>query len=303
MSSLTKKIIDKGLLWTIKAVFRFVIRKIFLLKNIFAEPYHNPTADELKQIENQLNELGIKPQDYQVPAQAFNQFKRTFQFPEDYHGGIQSGVWDEKHLEHFVALDILNLDSPESYPYIDIASCESPWAKMLKAQGNNAYSIDLVKSEKYADLDYYLQGDATQTAFESASISSASLQCAFEMFIQDNDTKLIKELSRILKVGGKVVISPLYTHLIPCYYQTPDYYGKDFGDEGAKRLIRRDCWGVAASRKYSADTLKSRVWDVAVKYGLTPKLLVLRNKSELGDNIYLHFILVIEKTDELTTND
>ena len=114
-------------------------------------------------------------------------------------------------------------------------------------------------------------------------------------FVKDNDIKLIEEIARILKPGGRVVISPLYMHTIPCYYQTPDYFGQDFGDLGAKRYIRRDCWGVPASRKYSAQTLKTRVWDIAIKSNLSPKILKIKNKEELGNNIYLHFILVLDK--------
>lgn len=181
------------------------------------------------------------------------------------------------------------------WPYVDIAGASSPWARILREQRREAYSIDLNSPLPYARLDYYLRGDATSTAFDPSSIGSVSLQCAYEMFSGDADTRLLCELARILKPGGRVVISPLYTHTYACCYQSPEYYGKPMGDAGATRYVRRHLRGVPASRKYSAQTLRERVWDPAPQAGLSPGLLVVRNKATFGRRIYLHFILTLDK--------
>ena len=158
-----------------------------------------------------------------------------------------------------------------------------------------AWSIDLDPHPWMEELPYYLQGDATASRFDSASMGSASLQCAYEMFQGDADTRLLKELGRVLKPGGRAVISPLYLHTEACYYQSPDHYGRDVGDAGATRYLRHEVWGIAASRKYSPQTLRERVWEPALAAGLRPGLQVLRNAADIGPNIYLHFILTLDR--------
>ena len=184
MNEIIGKIQSNGFVWTIRACIRFAIRKITLIKTCTAKIYSPPSQEDLIAIENNLKSMGVSSTDYYASTKKFTAFKNEYPFPKDYHGGLNSGVWDEKILEHFIAFDLLNLSAQESYPYIDIASNESPWAAILQNKGFCSYSIDLEKSDKFGHLDYYLEGDATKTNFENESISSASLQCAYEMFCQ-----------------------------------------------------------------------------------------------------------------------
>lgn len=166
---------------------------------------------------------------------------------------------------------------------------------LLRKAAIEAFSIDLAPTGPYADLPYYECQDATRTRFSDASIGSASLQCAFEMFIGDQDTGLIRELSRTLRAGGRAVIVPLYMHTHACYYQTPEYLGRVFGDSGATAYVRRDCWGIASSRKYSSATLIQRVWRPALDAGLVPSLRIVRNAREIYPLAYVYFILILDK--------
>jgi hypothetical protein len=234
-------------------------------------------------------------QDLLVDVKEFIRFVQEANLPSNYHGGLKGGVYYEKLLEHFVAWKFLGLGNCFEVPYVDIAACSSPWAMILRQKGIEAYAIDLSVPSKYSALGYYRNEDATRTAFANNSVGGVSLQCAFEMFVGSQDVDLLRELSRILMPGGRTVISPLYMHSVPCFYQTPEYYGKPYGDPESQGFIRRDCWGVPASRKYSPETLKSRVWDTAIAVGLLPAIYVLRNKKEIADGVYLHFILVLEK--------
>ena len=181
--------------------------------------------------------------------------------------------------------------------YVDVAAAGSPWAKTLRERKQiDAYAIDLCEvSDAYRDLPYYRVENATATSFADASITGVSLHCAYEMFMGQDDTRLIAELARILKPGGKAVILPLYMHTHYCAYSTPEYFGKGYSDPLAKEYVRLDCSGVPSSRKYDAAKLKERVLDPILAAGLKYQLLALRNKSEFGQNIYCHFILEIEK--------
>lgn len=294
--SLLQRITQKGPAGIASAVWRRAVRPLHLLRTAGAPQYAAPTAAQLRDIEQALRGLGMPVADYRADPAAFARFKQRLAFPADYHGGPGSGVYEEKLLEHFIAWDLLSLQShAASQPYVDIAGASSPWARLLRAQGLDAWSIDLAPHPSLAGLPYYLKGDATASPFEAGSVGSASLQCAYEMFAGDADTRLLVDLARILKPGGRVVIAPLYMHLQACYYQSPEHHGRDVGDAGAARYVRRDAWDVAASRKYSAATLLQRVWNPALAAGLQPGLLALRNGADFGPGIYLHFILTLAK--------
>ncbi|QSV66672.1 MAG: class I SAM-dependent methyltransferase [Aphanizomenon flos-aquae DEX188] len=263
-----------------------------------APVYKNPSSEELQQIENDLINLGIEILDYSPNLKNFIKFKSSAYFPSDYHGGIDSGVWDEKLLEHWVAFELLGLEhyQPDDI-YVDVAAASSPWAKTLRDKfGIFSFAIDLDKVGKnYKDLSYYRIENATATTFETNSVKGASLQCAYEMFINNDDISFIDEVARILKPGGKVIILPLYMHNHYCAYSTPEYYGKGYSDVEAKEYLRLDCLGVPSSRKYNAIKLKERILCTIQKNKLNYRLFAIRNKSDLGNNIYCHFILEVTK--------
>ena len=127
----------RGVLGTASYAARVAGRKLgwndFRFRNI--PRYQAPTADELSLIEKELRGLGIDVEDYQADAEAFRAFHAADLFPADYHGGIGSGVWDEKLLEHFIAFQLLGMkDFAGNDVYVDIAACNSPWAHALRTR-------------------------------------------------------------------------------------------------------------------------------------------------------------------------
>lgn len=294
-ATLTQRTIADGLRRVARTVAKQGRSLLYSMRGRKAEVYENPTNEELHSIELAMVRLGLTVADYSVDLQKLSEFTQLMAFPREYHGGKAGGVYEEKILEHFVAWDLLGLSRGGRLRYVDVAGASSPWVAILATKGIEAYSIDLKVPKMYSHLRYYIRGDATSTSFPDQFFDGASAQCAFEMFGGDSDMRLLAELHRILKPGGRAVIAPLYMHTHPCYYQTPDYWGRPLGDTGAKAYIRRDCWGVPASRKYSPHTLQDRVVKTAEKAGLIPKIHVLRNKGSIAGNIYLHFILVLDR--------
>lgn len=295
MSQPFQSLVQPGPVGPLRALARLAARRWLALRSRSVPAYRPPTPDELAAIEQALADQGMPCAEHRVEPAAFRDWCAQAGFPAGYHGGVAGGVFDEKLLEHYMAWQLLSLGSPAGAPYLDVAACASPWAKLLRERGIEAHAIDLAVAPELASLDFYHQADATRSPFADASIAAASLQCAFEMFTGDSDTRLVAELARILRPGGRAVVSPLYMHTHACHYQTPEFLGQATGDDGAKTYVRRDLWGVASSRKYSAATLKARVWEPALRAGLVPSLRVLRNGAELGEGIYLHFILVLDK--------
>jgi hypothetical protein len=236
-----------------------------------APHYANPTPAELESIERELAVLGVAVHDYAPSPASFKAFQAEDWFSAGYHGGIQGGVWDEKVLEHWIASERLGLMGygPDDV-FVDVAATTSPWVQRLRERkGLAAYAIDIDGvGPAYRHLPYYRKEDATQTTFPDASVRGASLHCAYEMFVGENDTRFLPEAARILTPGGKAVILPLYMHTHYCAYATAEYFGKGYSDPAEKEYIRLDCSGVPSSRKYDAAALKRRVLDPIIAMGM-----------------------------------
>lgn len=255
-----------------------------------------PTKNDLLQIEEALRVLGVEVRCLAPEVAAFEDFKDAFIFPDAYHGGKAGGVYDEKRLEHFLAYSLCSLGEPQKkLTYVDVAAGSSPWVRMLRSFGYEAYAIDLAIKPGFGHLGYYLKMDATALAFADESIDALSLQCAFEMFAGDSDVRFLDECRRVLRPGGVVVISPLYMHTHHCGYASPEYWGKGFADKEGLEYVQRGVRGIPFSRKYSPHTLAARILKRIVENGMTYELYRLTNQACLGDNIYCHFVLAVRK--------
>ena len=262
-----------------------------------ANEYHPPSSAQLQEIEGGLIRAGFDVDDYFIDQTAFSRFIDDRDFPSSYYAYSSSEVRTEKLLEHFIAWDLLDLESFGFEDlYLDIAAYASPWVKILREQGEvDAVAIDLGIGDAFADLPFYQEQDATRTSFTDQSVRGVSLQCAFEMFEGDSDVELIRELGRILRPGGKAVILPLYMHVEYCSYATPEHFGRGHALDGAKEYIRYGFSGVPSSRKYDVEHFNRRVADQAHLAGLDTRLLVARNTQDVGPDIYCHFVLEILK--------
>lgn len=272
-----------------KAYYRWAVRN--------APKHCDATMSELAKIESDLHAAGITVHDYAPKVEDFAAFQAANYFPQDYCGGVLASVWDEKLLEHWIAAERLGLMSYQpADTYVDIAAGSSSWAKVLRERlGISAFAIDLKVGPAYSELHFYKEENATSTTFADASVNGVSLQCAYEMFMRDDDTNLLKELARILKPGGKAVIVPLYMHTQYRAYTTPEYYGKGKSDPLAKEYVCCDWNGVPSARFYDVNQLKKRVLDPIGNLGMKYNLLILRNKTGMGKGVYCHFILEITK--------
>ena len=259
--------------------------------------YRNPDGGELRAIESELATKGHEVTPCVVESSDFRAFLEQCRFPENYHGGRNTGYWHEKVFEHFLSWRLLDMASfRDGDLYLDIAAGSSPWVRLLREQaGLRAFALDLTVRPPLNELRCYIESDATQTPFDPGSVRGIAMHCAFEMFAGESDVKVIREFARILAPGGMVVIVPLYMHTHYCCYSSPEYWGRGHGDRGAVEYVRPGTRNIPTSRKYDVDRLQERVLDVARCAGLTPQLLVLRNQAELSPEIYCHFVLMLRK--------
>lgn len=253
--------------------------------------------EDLTEIEAQLGEyVDIKKVNW-FSENEYLLFEEKLGFQEKYNKSANKR-YRRKIMEYYFVDKLLNFDEwNDKDIYLDIGAAGSPFAKYLRESKKiNAYALDLSKGE-YDELPYYIQEDATKTHFENGEISAISMQSAFEMFIGDADERFLEEASRILKKGGKVLISPLYMHKQYLSTVSPNYYNRGMADIGSLECIRVDCRGsIPLGRFYSVKSLNERILTRARKCGLTANIYSLPNEIvEKDDFVYLKFILLLQK--------
>ena len=296
-----KKILRYGFLGCAGIVYARVRRRVlgpyYRRKHKFATVHNPPDSRQLQEIERRIiEEVAIPVRTLDISPKEFNTFKEEFLFPEVY--SRSGGLREEKLLEHFIAYKLCGLQDAgyrNDCVYIDVAGGGAPWAEMLRQKGVNAFAIDLNIHPGYRKVDYYRQMDAKNTSFADSSVSVMSLQCAYEMFLRNDDILFIDESNRILKPGGKVIIVPLYMNTMHGGFSSPDYYGKGYADREANEWIRPEMWGIPFAREYDAPALKERIVERVKRQGMECVVHVLRNKELFGKGIYCHFVLEVSK--------
>lgn len=303
-----RKVFEYGLRASAGIAIRRAKRRLlgpyYRRKHRKAPPHRPPNSEHLREIEQRLQDTGISVRSLDVSPEEFQAFKKQFPFPERYFASSDA-LREEKLLEHFIAYKLCDLESAihqknagtvnVGFRYVDVAGGGSRWAEMLREKGLQAFAIDLKIAPVYKNVDYYRQLDAKATDFADSSVSAMSLQCAYEMFIRDDDVLLIDEINRVLKPGGKVVVVPLYMNTTYGGFSSPDYYGRGYADPGAEEWIRQDLWEIPFAREYDVKRLNERVIDRAERQGLKCVVYALRDKKAFGEGIYLHFVLEITK--------
>jgi glycosyltransferase involved in cell wall biosynthesis len=219
------------------------------------------------------------------------------------HYSTMNDVIIEKCLEHYIAYTFT--EPKPGQVYIDIAAAGSNWADLLMKRGVNAYCLDLQYQQGIHGNK--IGANAVDTKLPDNSVDAMSLQCAFETFRADDDKSFMREAKRILKNGGRVVISPLYLDM-----QHFILSGKNANlvhaplDEGAIRVWREDDYDEDFSRHYSPEAFAARI--LPNLDGLTAEVLYIKNLDEFrarfpGQRIYCDFNVIISKQVDRSVSD
>jgi SAM-dependent methyltransferase len=241
-----------------------------------------------------LNEQGYGVEKYTVDKAAYQKYLEQTKYPNNYFGG-KPGTgrnFEEKTLEHFVSLVFLDMQKADVL--VDVACSISPFAgQVAERYACQIYRQDLVFPQGINGIE--IGGSATAIPLPSASVSKMTLHCSFEHFEGSADTDFLKEVSRLLKPGGKVCIIPLY--LMDKYYVLSDPLvpkGDVVWDAGAP-VVQRPGWGNRFGRHYGVSELIERVLKPAKDFGLNLQLYHVTNATEIHPSCYLKFFALIEK--------
>jgi len=219
----------------------------------------------------------------------------------DYHAKFENkyaGYGDYRHekaLEHFVSFQFCDLNSESKV--IDVANAGSGFPDILNnIFGCKVWSNDLDFKpgiRKVNDWHTRVGCDACHLPVDDNYFDLMVLHCALEMFEGESDIGLVKEASRVLKPGGKLVIIPLYMNEIYHVLRDPQSprYPLPKIDEGAHLIYRDEFHEVAFARFYNPGAFKSRLVDGQLKV----QILKVENNKEIDQSCYLKWIGIFEK--------
>lgn len=250
----------------------------------------------LDKVEQQFTDAGYKPADYFVDVNAFNKYCMQHEGAyRDYKTGY-GDIFVEKALEHFVSLSFKSL-LPTS-KIIDIANAGSPFPEVVhSAYGCDVWSNDLIFPKGTHRKDWHTQmgGDACKLPIDDNIFDLAVLHCAIEMFEGEADIGLIREVERILKPGGELIIAPLYMNEIYHIFRDPKTHRNPLPkiDEGAELVYREDFHGIGFARFYNVDAFLKRLVTNSPRLDL--KIYRVRNLSDINPRCYLNWIAVFKK--------
>lgn len=201
----------------------------------------------------------------------------------------------EKSLEHYTAAKLLNLS--ESDIYIDIASAGSPVPEIYaKLYGCKTYRQDIVYPKGINNE--VIGGDAANMPVPPGFATKMAMHCSLEHFEGDSDIRLIKEVNRILKTGGKLCVLPLY--LFDKYaIQTDPVALKNRNIKFEKDAIvycAKD-WQLIHGRFYDIHHLVSRIKNNLANLEMT--IYIVQNEKEISATCYIKFIAVFMKNEVL----
>lgn len=202
----------------------------------------------------------------------------------------------EKCLEHYLVARELRLRKGDTY--IDVASAGSPWARVLRYRGVEAYRLDLIYRPGIRGIN--IGGDATGTELPAGFARAVSIQCAFELFFGETDRQFLTETARLLAPGGRAAITPLYLDDAHFVLHSPFALPPEGSEEpDAVRIWRDDEFRAPYSRHYSPEAFANRIAS-QLPPGLSGRVAYASNLGEVmavysGQRIYSFFTFLLEK--------
>ena len=190
-------------------------------KNIFLQ---DKIKEEMKRSNLNLVEYMFDKTKY---LEWFNNVSYSTNYPAYCKEFSKDNYLHTKALQHYISIELLDLKEDDIY--IDIASSQSVCPDIIKKYyTKNIYRQDL----RYAEgiNGEYIGSNGDNIPLEDNSVTKIALHCSIEHFENNSDIGFLHEASRILKKGGKIVITPLYMSLEPVIFTSPSIWNSKYKD-------------------------------------------------------------------------
>jgi hypothetical protein len=238
-------------------------------------------------IEDALFELSIVPRPMVIDVAKYSDYVSSAGYDPHYY----PVVFKEKSAEHFLSLEALEMDSHSVF--VDIAAEHSPLGAIAtQRHGCTAFAQDIMFEPGVHGNR--IGGDACAMPVGDGFFTHACLTCSLEHFEEDADTRLFRELARVIRPGGRVVVVPLYLFTSPAVLTDPRWSlsGKVAFDSDAT-VYCSDGWGNRHGRYYSAHTLWQRLIDPTPEFRFVVYRLL--DHDLLDPSVYARWLLVAER--------
>lgn len=259
----------------------------------------NISREAQERIENTLIEMGVNVGIIDVLdyIKGFNEYLLYEEYNGDYknYNGATEQCLLEKAFEHYLGFKLLDLKS--GMTGIDIGSCQS----VIPMLGRRLYDVKYYEQDLTYPLgvnELRIGSSADNIPLPSGTVDFMTLHCTFEHFENNADKGFIKECSRLLKNGGKVVVLPLYMSEKYCNVTGEDDV-VNFADIGFDECASHYCfipeWKNRFGRHYSPSALFDRVIKTASTLNLNIKLYKIANFDKIHKDLWLRWAMVITK--------
>lgn len=257
----------------------------------------SPAAQD--RVEAALRAAGAHVSDLDVAPwrAAYQAFSHLGEYASDYklYAGTMEHCLLEKTLEHFLSLVLI--DPRPGMTGVDVGSCQSILPGLARrVYGTQVYEQDLtypagVHGER-------IGSSADAIPLPDGSVDFMTLHCTFEHFEGQADTGFVRECARLLRPGGKAVILPLYLNESLCNItgETDPETQRAIGwDAEAAHYCLIPEWQNRFGRHYSPETFMQRVYNPALETGLRPQLYKIGDWGVIHPELWLRWILVLER--------
>lgn len=258
---------------------------------VVREWVNNLPSGVLVKIQEGFDQYGIPVRalylDPEIYRQYFKQARYTERYPDYYRDNLP-----EKSFEHFIALKLLEINSRDVF--IDVASENSPVPDIYShLTGSTSYRQDIMyPSGIHGDR---IGGNACEMPVPDQFASKLALTCSLEHFEGMEDQKLFFELNRILKVGGKVCVVPLYMYTEPANMTDPTLsVPNDVAFDPGVTVYCAEGWGNRFGRFYDAESFMERIY-APTRDVFNFEVFRIMNATEVDHKIYVRFALIATK--------
>ncbi|UCH94959.1 MAG: hypothetical protein JSV88_32550 [Candidatus Aminicenantes bacterium] len=242
---------------------------------------------------SRLSERGIKVKSFRVIKQEYREYLEKVNYKKRYPG-YYPGSFHEKTLEHFIALKLLRSNLAKGRRFIDIGAESSPHSKIFsRLTGCKGYRQDI----RYPKGVWWrkIGSDASSIPVKENFFHSALAACSIEHFENDSDIRFMKEMPRVLSIGGLIVVIPLYLHEKAFCATDPKFSvpGNVTFDAGID-IHCVDGWRNRHGRFYSPQTLFERLLEPNLQR-MDFLVYYIENFKEIHESTYCRFALVGKK--------
>jgi SAM-dependent methyltransferase len=224
-----------------------------------ANSLHVSEAGAYPAIHAQVVRSGIPLESYTCDTKEFNRFLelslplyRSASYPAMYGG--ERGYFLEKAFEHFLSCEYLGWAPSDRI--MDLACWISPARDVLRQyRPAELYAHDITLKTDLARKT--ISGFAHRIEAPDNYFDAIIAHCAIDNFEGDADTAVFREAARILKPGGRILITPL--HLAARFENVVALGSPGIQIDPGAHIVMREPGTLRFGRHYSVAALRARI--------------------------------------------